>query len=702
MGTHARTGSRISWLAATLLVGLALPAEAQLITRVGATVDTIPGQPLVRGTDAAHDPVRQVYLQVSAYGPVTGRFLNNSGSPVGTVFTISPGTAFGHYPAVAYSPHINGTGGFLVVWNQGDGPVVGPFPSNQVHARTIAYNNGAAVLGTDFVVGQSPGGNWTEAAPALAYSVTSQQFLVAWQSASGVTQVDAARLNVNGQPVSSVFRISDTQARDPAAAWNPTTNEFGVSYGGWDATSAVVTFARVRPSDGAVLRRNVIYRSSGSFITDIAFNTQAGTFVVAYAAPNTRTTEVNAAGDVVTHGLIATTVGTYDGLSIAYNPVMGTNILVGHYSKEIGGVLLDGHGAKIGVEQVVTAGGAANGSFYPKVTGDTTANAWQVGFARDFAAASSQLLTTTAITPPVDTDGDGVPDSSDACPTVYALTANGCPATPTIVPGDMNSDGKPDVVFEHSTTGMLYTWYLSNGQLIGESQLNPAFVGNPLWALVSKDDFTGDGKLDFLWQHQTTGDLIVWQMNGINLVQQIQIPITPSVWRVVTTRDFNKDGYPDILWQRPSDGQLHVWYLTHTGSTVAILSEGDVIHPNGQPVGAVGAAWKVAVTGDLNGDGWSDLVWQNQSTQAVVGWLLGANLTVVNAALSFSPGAGPWRVRMLNDMNNDGKLDLVWQNAVAASPLYVWYLNGAGGMVNSGFLGPMVQLSPLWRVVGVR
>jgi hypothetical protein len=30
--------------------------------------------------------------------------------------------------------------------------------------------------------------------------------------------------------------------------------------------------------------------------------------------------------------------------------------------------------------------------------------------------------------PPADTDGDGVPDSSDACPTTFAQTPNGCPA----------------------------------------------------------------------------------------------------------------------------------------------------------------------------------------------------------------------------------------------------------------------------------
>ena len=35
--------------------------------------------------------------------------------------------------------------------------------------------------------------------------------------------------------------------------------------------------------------------------------------------------------------------------------------------------------------------------------------------------------TTPTKTPPADADGDGFTDASDACPTVHAATANGCP-----------------------------------------------------------------------------------------------------------------------------------------------------------------------------------------------------------------------------------------------------------------------------------
>ena len=47
----------------------------------------------------------------------------------------------------------------------------------------------------------------------------------------------------------------------------------------------------------------------------------------------------------------------------------------------------------------------------------------------------------SACAPPPDTDGDGVPDSTDQCPSQPAQTANGCPPPP---PPDADGDGVPD------------------------------------------------------------------------------------------------------------------------------------------------------------------------------------------------------------------------------------------------------------------
>lgn len=50
--------------------------------------------------------------------------------------------------------------------------------------------------------------------------------------------------------------------------------------------------------------------------------------------------------------------------------------------------------------------------------------------------------TPPTVVPPADGDGDGVVDTSDACPTTAAATANGCP--PPAPPADTDGDGKPD------------------------------------------------------------------------------------------------------------------------------------------------------------------------------------------------------------------------------------------------------------------
>lgn len=74
----------------------------------------------------------------------------------------------------------------------------------------------------------------------------------------------------------------------------------------------------------------------------------------------------------------------------------------------------------------------------------------------DHPAADRDGVTRSATTPdagayelasdplPVDSDGDGVPDSSDACPNQAGSQADGCPPPPPPPPADTDGDGVPD------------------------------------------------------------------------------------------------------------------------------------------------------------------------------------------------------------------------------------------------------------------
>jgi serralysin len=71
-------------------------------------------------------------------------------------------------------------------------------------------------------------------------------------------------------------------------------------------------------------------------------------------------------------------------------------------------------------------------------------------------------------------------------------------------------------------------------------------------------------------------------------------------WHIPFTGDFNGDGKSDILWQN-NNGALGVWQLN--GNSV-IATQG---------LGTVSADWHLAETGDFNGDGNSDLLWRNDN-----------------------------------------------------------------------------------------
>ena len=89
-------------------------------------------------------------------------------------------------------------------------------------------------------------------------------------------------------------------------------------------------------------------------------------------------------------------------------------------------------------------------------------------------------------------------------------------------------------------------------------------------------------------------------MNGTSLISGANVGFNPGpAWHVIGSGDFNGDGKADILWQN-ADGTPAVWLMNGT----TILSGANVgFNP--------GAAWHEIAAGDFNGDGKADILWQN-------------------------------------------------------------------------------------------
>jgi hypothetical protein len=83
------------------------------------------------------------------------------------------------------------------------------------------------------------------------------------------------------------------------------------------------------------------------------------------------------------------------------------------------------------------------------------------------------------------------------------------------------------------------------------------------WQIRAVGDTNGDGKADILWHKSDTGDLAVWSLNGYVVTGTARLSIgtmTDTHWQIVGSEDVNGDGKSDILWQN-ANGTVASWYL---------------------------------------------------------------------------------------------------------------------------------------------
>ena len=99
------------------------------------------------------------------------------------------------------------------------------------------------------------------------------------------------------------------------------------------------------------------------------------------------------------------------------------------------------------------------------------------------------------------------------------------------------------------------------------------------------------------------------------------------------------------------------------------------------------------VRNDLNGDGKGDILWQNSDGTAAV-WLLNG-ATVGGGNTVGNPGSASWHAIATGDFDGDGKADILWQNSDGTPA--VWLMNGS--TVTGGGI-PGTNPGPAWTVLG--
>ncbi|MCE2881088.1 MAG: VCBS repeat-containing protein [Planctomycetaceae bacterium] len=245
--------------------------------------------------------------------------------------------------------------------------------------------------------------------------------------------------------------------------------------------------------------------------------------------------------------------------------------------------------------------------------------------------------------------------------------------------GDQNDDGMPEVVFWHPQGRWVILW-----SIVGSQRIANPFIGDwsaTSWTPIAVGDYTGDGRIDLLERFGGIYYRVTPLANYRTFAAGPSFTL-PAGHTYVTTADVTGDGIAELILR---DG------VNRYHAMVSVYGAGGVlISMNPAPVPA---DWRLAGTGDLDGDHDDDLVWHNPTNGEVRGWLMQGGMRVEGAVIR--TGVAPqFELVSACDTDGDGDDDLFWRD-ISSGNVFGWRMDGLV-RVEGGFVR---NVSPAWKVV---
>ncbi len=247
---------------------------------------------------------------------------------------------------------------------------------------------------------------------------------------------------------------------------------------------------------------------------------------------------------------------------------------------------------------------------------------------------------------------------------------------------DINGDGNNDIIWRNYRTGDNSVWLMEGTKLKQGIFTTPE--PDTTWRNEGIADFTGDGKLDFLYRNYRTGENAIWEMDGTVRKQVIPtITVKDAGWKIEGTVDFNGDKKVDIIWRNQLTGENSVWLMN--GAT---FESGFFLTKVDAP------GWEMEEFADFDGDKKIDILWRNYITGENAIWNMDGTKDFKKASFITKVNDLDWKIEGVGDFNNDGKIDIVWNNYRTGENA-VWFMNNT--TLNVGVYLPR-NIDNNWRI----